>query len=239
MNKTGPGMPTVTAPGDGSFRSVPVRYFRRSPNAQGAPSLRDPVIQSAQFSLNMPAPGGSFEGINNHCSCLPPDTNGDVGPSNYVQIVNTHFQVFNKFTGAAQTGVLAINTIFSSLGAGSPCAATNDGDPIVLYDHLADRWIIAQFANVSAGPPYYMSIAVSKTPDPTGAYYAYCFAMPNTKFNDYPKLSVWPDGYYMTDNQFNGNSFVGAGVFAFDRTKMLAGDPSASYIYFEIGRAHV
>ncbi len=225
-------MPSVSE-GDEDIRRLPVRYFRRSPKAQGPLAQRDPVIQSSAPSLTIPGPTLTFDGVNNNCSCTPPDTNGDVGPSNYVQTVNVHLQVYNKFTGAAQTGIVPINSLFAGLG--NPCETTNDGDPIVLYDPLADRWLIAQFANASSSTgPYYMSIAISKTPDPTGAYYAYCFQMPNSKFNDYPKFGVWPDGYYMSDNQFSGNTFAGAGVFVFDRAKMLAGDPTASYVYFDL-----
>ena len=52
---------------------------------------------------------------------------------------------------------------------------------------------------------------------PTGAYYLYDFMMPNNKFNDYPHFGVWPDAYYMTDNQFNqaGTAFLQGGAFAF------------------------
>jgi hypothetical protein len=173
----------------------------------------------------------NFDGISNVCTCLPPDTIGDVGPSNYVQGVNISFQVFNKFTGAAQTAVLPLNSLFTALGGA--CATNNDGYPNILYDPLADRWLIAEFVGSA---PFYMSIAVSKTSDPTGGYYAYCFPMPDAELNDYPQLAVWPDGYYMTDRQFTTNlvsSFRGAGVFAFDRAKMLMGDPTASYIYFD------
>ena len=83
--------------------------------------------------------------------------------------------------------------------------------------------------------PCHEVIAISQTGDPTGAWYLYDFTMPNTKMNDYPHFGVWPDGYYMTDNQFNtDNSWGGAGVFAFDRAKMLAGDPAATYQYFDL-----
>jgi hypothetical protein len=79
-------------------------------------------------------------------------------------------------------------------------------------------------------------VAISQTGDPTGAYYLYDFMMPNDKFSDYPHFGVWRDAYYMTDNQLNqaGNLLLGAGVFAFDRAKMLAGDPTAGFIYFDL-----
>ena len=83
----------------------------------------------------------------------------------------------------------------------------------MLYDQLADRWILSEFC-VVANPNNHQLIAVSQTGDPTGAYYLYDFMMPNNKFNDYPKFGVWSDGYYMTDNQFNqaGTQFLGGGL---------------------------
>ncbi|MCA1591219.1 MAG: proprotein convertase P-domain-containing protein, partial [Acidobacteria bacterium] len=183
----------------------------------------------------MPPPNVSFNGIGNPegCGgCLPPDTNGDIGPTQYVQTVNTAWRIFSR-TGTALTPTMTLGSLFASLPG--PCANTNDGDPIVMYDQLADRWVISEFCVSVANPNNHQLIAVSKTGDATGAYYLYDFMMPNNKFNDYPHFGVWPDGYYMTDNQFNqaGTAFQGAGVFAFDRVKMLAGDPTASFIYFD------
>src|SRR5262249_28884997 len=111
-----------------------------------------------------------------------------------------------------------------------------NGDPIVLYDKLADRWLLSQFGFTAPdSPPYHECVAVSKTPDPTGAYYAYDFVLPGHEFPDYPKLATWPDAYYMTTNQFfQGSSFDGAGAFAFDRARMLVGDPSPGAIYFNL-----
>jgi hypothetical protein len=232
LTKLPPEPPNEALAEGGAIHEIPNQSIYHGPKTRSSAQLLDPVIQSTPSSLNIPSPSLTFEGINNHCGCVPPDTNGSVGPSNYVEIVNTHLQVFNKSTGAAQTAVIAINSLFAGLG--DACSATDDGDPVVLYDPLADRWLITQFADVRVGPPFFMSIAISKTPDPTGAYYAYCFQMPNADLNDYPKFGVWPDGYYMTDNQFLGNSFAGAGVFAFDRAKMLVGDPTASYLYFDL-----
>ncbi len=109
-----------------------------------------------------------------------------------------------------------------------------DTTNLFIYDSYADRWLITQFT-IGANPNNHQCIAISKTPDPTGQYFIYDFMMPNNKFNDYPKFGVWPDGYYMTNNQFNqaGTAFLGAGVFAYDRAKMLAGDPTATFIYFD------
>src|SRR4030095_7093065 len=137
--------------------------------------------------------------------------------------------------GNPLTAKLTIGSLFVGPGVSPACANTNAGDPVVLYDPLADRWLLSQFCTV-ANPNNHQLIAISKTSHPAGAYYLYDFMMPNNKFNDYPKFGVWTDAYYMTDNQFNqaGTAFLGAGAFAFDRAKMLAGDPTASYVYFDI-----
>ena len=183
----------------------------------------------------IPSPGVSFEAIGNPegCGgCLPPDTNGDIGPTQYVQTVNTAFRVYDR-TGVPLTPTMTLGSLFATIPG--PCASTNDGDPIVLYDQLADRWLISQFCVSVANPNNHQLIAISQTGDATGAYYLYDFMMPNNKFNDYPHFGMWPDAYYMTNNQFNqaGTQFLGGGNYAFDRSKMLAGDPTATYIYFD------
>jgi subtilisin-like proprotein convertase family protein len=188
----------------------------------------------------MSPPIVTFEGMNNGVNdsigggqVYPPDTNGAIGPLHYVQTVNSAVQVFGR-DGSVMTAPFLMSRLFGALGASDPCATTDDGDPIVVYDHLADRWLLSQFGVEAV--PLRQCIAVSQTGDPTGAYYVYSFTMPNDKFNDYPHFGLWPDGYYMTDNQFNlaGTAFLGAGAFAFDRAKMLVGDPDASYIYFDL-----
>jgi subtilisin-like proprotein convertase family protein len=185
----------------------------------------------------MPAPSLTFLGqtaAESMCGCLPPDTNGDVGPNNYVQTVNTSVSIYNK-TGTRQSGpVLQSAVFFSGLPAGDACRTGDDGDPIALYDPLADRWLITQFEVDNV--PGRQCIAISQTGDPLGSYYAYAFVMPSDDFQDYPHLGVWPNGYYMTTNQFNqaGTLFLGAGVFAFNREKMLAGDPTANYVYHNV-----
>ena len=158
----------------------------------------------------------------------PPDTTGDVGPNHYVQWVNLRYAVytlsrdasnnitgFNLVSGFPKQG----NVVWQ--GFGGRCQTDNDGDPIVQYDQLADRWILTQFA-VSA-TPYTQCVAVSTSPDPTGTYFRYSFSY-SRSFNDYPKMGVWPDGYYITYNMFrNGVSFTGNTVCAFERDKMLIG----------------
>ncbi|HEX9333948.1 MAG TPA: DNRLRE domain-containing protein [Anaerolineales bacterium] len=196
--------------------------------------FKDPVLQeSLSFApeLNISTPLQNFDGLNNVNGVLPPDTNGDVGPNHYMEWVNLSFAIYNK-SGALIYGPAAGNTLWS--GFGGPCQTTNNGDPIVQYDHLADRWMVSQFSlpNYPSGP-FYQCIAISQTGNPTGAWYRYAFQISNTKLNDYPHFGVWPDGYYMSVNQFVGNTWGGAGVVAFEREKMLLGQP-AQAVYFDL-----
>ncbi|MFZ0060575.1 MAG: proprotein convertase P-domain-containing protein [Pyrinomonadaceae bacterium] len=199
---------------------------------------KDAALQTSVPSPRISSPIVSFEGqsildtIALGQGFLPPDTVGDVGPNHYVQMVNSTFRIWDK-TGTPVAPIRSLADIWATIPG--QCATSEDGDPIVLYDSLADRWLLSQFCTV-ANPNNHQLIAISQTGDPTGAYYLYDFMMPNNKFNDYPKFGVWPDGYYMTDNQFNqaGTAFLGGGVFAFDRAKMLAGDPTATFIYFDL-----
>src|SRR5258706_10939936 len=110
--KLGPGNPVVTPDGDGLAKLIPVRYFRRSPNAKGALSRRDPVIQSSPAFPNTPSPSTSFDGINNLDGYTPPDTVGAIGPNHFVQAVNTRIQVFSR-TGAALTSANLMSSLFA------------------------------------------------------------------------------------------------------------------------------
>ncbi len=196
------------------------------PRHYGRASSIDPVHQSSAPALLAPATLLNFAGVGNGFSgpqgsftvaSAPPDTNGDVGPNHYVQTVNSDFAIFNK-SGTVLFGPAPINTLFTGLGGG--CQANNDGDPVVVYDPIADRWVISQFSVSTT--PYLQCVAVSQTPDPTGAWHQYSFTY--TDFPDYPKMGVWPDAYYITFNSFAGGStFNGARVCAYDRAKMITG----------------
>jgi len=198
---------------------------RRIPVPAGLAALPDdPVRQRTAASIAAFAPvvGLGFEGLGNgqykfNVSGAPPDTNGAVGATQYVQWVNTSFAVFNKSTGALISGPTAGNTLWSGFGGG--CQDNNDGDPIVLYDKLANRWVFSLFSVSTT--PYLQCIAVSTSSDATGTYNRYSFQYNN--FDDYPKMGVWPDGYYETFNMFNGNNFVGSDACAYDRAAMLNG----------------
>jgi len=220
-------------------REVPNKPIRQADPQQ--PGSRDPLVHPSPAGPNLiPSPALTFEGLNNDDNfaafgfrIIPPDTNMDVGPSHIVQAVNLLVRVYDK-AGNPLTAPFKISSLFAPLGG--VAAMFDDGDPIVLYDPLANRWLISQFVLPNfPSPPYHQVIAISKTGDPAGAYYLYDFVMPGNNLNDYPHFGVWPDGYYMTDNQFlNGFIFNGSGAFAFDRAKMLVGDPTASFIYFNL-----
>lgn len=201
----------------------------------------DDGAPAAVSAVPMPTPSLVFDGIFNRQNgetyglfFLPSDTNGDVGQSHYVQATNSLVQIFNK-SAAAVTQPFKMSQIFAPLG--TVCSTRNDGEPIVLYDTLADRWLLSTFC--TAFPPFRQMVAVSKTGDPTGAYFIYEFVMPNNKLNDYAKFGVWPDGYYMSADLFIGSDYTGTSALAFDRQKMLAGDPAAGYIYFEFPSANI
>ncbi len=166
--------------------------------------------------------------IDPNARVAPPDTTGDLGPNHYVQWVNLRYSIYtlsrdanNQINGFNLVGGFPKNGNLIWQGFGGPCETTNDGDPLVQYDQLADRWVMTQFA-VSAAP-YTQCVAVSTTPDPTGTYHRYAYSY-GTDFNDYPKMGVWPDGYYITYNMFRrGRTFNGNRVCAFERDKMLIG----------------
>jgi len=205
-------------------------------NGDERPQIADPVAQEA-FGLPgldvmaAPAPIQNFNGMGNLAGVLPPDTDGEVGPNHFVQMVNSHLQIFNK-SGQSLYGPVQINAIFA--GFGGQCDTQNDGDPVVLYDQLADRWLISQFV---ASAPYGECIAISTTPDPTGTYYRYFFQLSTTVFHDYPHLGMWPDGYYMETNRFTGNTYTGPAVTVFDRAKMLTGQ-AATFQQFTLSSSY-
>ncbi len=185
--------------------------------------VTDPVLQTGSGLGPLAATIGlNFEGndFDTVCNCAPPDTNGAVGTTQYVQLVNTVFTVYNKSTGAVIAGPTATNTLWS--GFGGTCQTANDGDGTVAFDKLANRWVFQQF--VVSSTPYMDCVAVSQTSDATGAYNRYAFSFGNSDFPDYPKLGAWPDAYYESFNIFlNGISFVGPDACAVDRTNMLNG----------------
>lgn len=208
------------------------------------PDQSDGALQSqARRSLSTPGIISSVDGVgqgfsgpqgNFNILYAPPDTIGAVGATQYVQVVNTAIAVFDKATKTAIYGPVATSTLWSGFGGG--CENNDDGDAVVVYDKAANRWVISQFSVSTT--PYLECVAVSQTSDATGAYDRYSFSYGNTNFPDYPKMGVWPDGYYMSFNVFaNGNSFSGSNLCVYDRTAMLAGT-SATQQCFQLSSSY-
>ncbi|HEU0209644.1 MAG TPA: dockerin type I domain-containing protein [Candidatus Udaeobacter sp.] len=218
---------------------------------RGLPATNDPiqaVRQAIASAINMPAPIATYPGITSAqsgCGCLPPDTNGDVGPNHYIQTVNSRFKITNK-TGTELLAPTTYNSLFSAMGPTTPCGANqNRGDPIAFYDHLADRWVLSDFAFPAfPGASFYQCVGVSKTSDPvSGGWWLYAIQVdPSnpTYLGDYPKFGLWPDAYYFSVNMFlNNTTFTGVRVFALPRNAMIngTGAPNAGGIAFSIAPA--
>jgi Bacterial Ig domain len=211
-------------------REVPDAGMKRAPAPAAAPQ-QDSVLQNAAppGGSAMPAPLTNWAGISGTVSQFsPPDTNGDVGPNHVVQIVNDLFQIWDK-SGNSLYGPAQGSTIWQ--GFGGPCELLPGIDPVLLYDSIADRWIISQSTGpfqLSQSPDTYQCIAVSVTPDPLGSWNRYAFLMPSHHFLDYVKIGVWPDGYYMAGDEMSNDlrELFGARPFVFDRAAMLAGLPA-------------
>ncbi len=158
----------------------------------------------------------------------PPDTQGDISPDYYVQAVNNMTAIYDR-NGNLIWGPQRTSVFWD--GFDGPWTGTNDGDPVILYDENAQRWIISQFAISTDDNSQWELVAVSVSSDPTGAYYRYAFQFENMP--DYPKLGVWPDAYYLSANAFGATNgrYQGTYVAALERDKMLAGDPDARMVY--------
>ena len=227
-----------------------VKYYHAEPIPPKSPTksggLAGPIQTVAGPQISAPTPTGlSFEGVGVGLGAFspganPPDVNGRVGATQYVQWNNSSFAVFNKTTGALLYGPAAGNTLFQSLGG--VCASHNDGDPVVSYDILAGRWVISQFAVAGGDTSFsHQCIAVSTTEDATGEYYLYDFLTDATNFVDYPHTGIWPDGYYMSAHIFSvvptdaspvglpvapPNAFITGRIYVFERDKMINGLPA-------------
>ncbi len=180
-----------------------------------------------------PNPLLNFDGVFNTGVFRPPDTTGEVGRTQYLQQTNGGFGVFSKATGAMLYGPAGLSTVFT--GFGGVCETADNGDPITLYDQIADRWVLSQFAFPKSGTVE--CFAISTSGDALGTYYRYAYNLSPTLFEDFPKLGIWPteNAIAMTVNSFaNGGSFLFAGAYAFNRDAMLRGVPDPVYIYFPI-----
>ena len=221
------------------LRDIPLLSIPGRERPAPDPDFVDPVAQTRQGNGQMPSPIITFPGLqgSDAGAWVPPDTNGDVGLTHYVQVVNIGIGMYDKATGA-QLVKISYNDFFD--GTGTLCDYSNRGDVIVLYDRMAGRWLISDFGWVGSSGPYYECIAVSQSEDPVaGGWYFYALpANPNdpNALNDYPKLGVWPDAYYMSANMFYGQ-VSGARVWALNRAAMLNGQP-LTWVAFSLGSAY-
>lgn len=227
MNPTEYVVPNQILDVDDFFVGLP---GRAATNVQRAPTgVPTPAVGIAVNGMRIGLGGGG----------VPPDTTGDVGPNHYFQWVNTSWALFDKTTGALvdipgdPDDVVPGNSFF--VGFGGLCETTNRGDPLVLFDDHARRWVVSQFAFTStSAPPFFQCVAVSTSEDPLGSYHRYAFQYP--VFNDYGKMGVWvsEDGgqnaYLFTQHEF-GASFQGTSFAAVERDRMLNGQ-SAQFIRF-------
>ncbi len=208
-------LPTVKKQKKESHEASDGRNRRPWQTPSTVPFSEDPIVQREQGVMANQNTIQNFDGQTSMSGFDPLDPNGMVGPNHYVQAVNSNYRVYSK-TGAPLTGVIDLATLFPN--------SLDDGDPVVMYDKFADRWVITEFLCPGGGNCTKLLFAISTTNDPTGSYYLYTFEPDAADFADYPKYSIWADGYYETCNCTNQK------VTVYERAKMLLGDTTAGFI---------
>jgi len=232
------GEPTVVSTGVFLGKTIPLRDFptvtniepeetseakiiqnrlrpNRKVNDNALPLNGDPLVQKNLGGIGTRALEENFDGATAaEGQATPPDPSGAAGPNHYVHGVNLVVKIFDK-TGNLLAGPTFLGDF---LGSGN-----NSGDPIIMYDHLADRYFVSQFGAATNS----LVLGVSETPDPTGSYFVYEFAL--DAFPDYPHYSIWPDGYYFTANKFTGNT-----TYAVERDVILAGGANPQIVGFDL-----
>ena len=219
-------VPRPWRPGD-SVKEIPMRHYP-PPGAtpvEGGPPGHDPLLdfqqevttQQTATTNVFTTPTRNFTG-QGYTGVNPPDTVGDVGSSHYVQSINAGGGSLVRIWDKAEPTPNQVAS-FAMDGLGTGSCASGYGDPIVLWDRQAERWMISEFA--SSGN--HLCVYVSQTDDPVnGGWYFYDFATP--PFPDYPKYAVWA-----TDANGGAGSYVvtandgGPGAYALDRGAMLDG----------------
>jgi hypothetical protein len=191
------------------------------------------VVDRTRYPNQMPEPVISFPGmaLPEGAVIAPPDTTGEMGRDYYVQAVNVRLQVFRR-DGVSVLGPVDLGTVWSELG--EPCAQSY-GDPNVLYDQFAGRWLITQ-PILNPHGALGVCLALSQGEDPTGQYHLYYFPLEEDYIYDYPMFGVWHDGYYMTANRLTRNwAPAGVAFVAFEREAMLVGENAQALVFSESG----
>lgn len=201
----------------------PVAIF---PNLQND---KDGALQTKQGSNGSVAVSAGFNGLG-YTSVCPADPTVAVGPNHVIQMINGGSGAYLKIWSKTGTQLLAQTYMDAITGKGGL------GDPIVLYDQLADRFVLTEFANKPETGTDGLVFAVSKTNDPTGLWNVYYYSTVN--FPDYPKFSIWHDAYYAKTNDFKRNRYSGARAYAFNKAAMIAGNATAAMQSFALGTAN-
>jgi hypothetical protein len=238
--------PLVTLTGRGGELGDEDADIREEGGPHSAPDSGfggDAAVQSVVAPAAIPGTATNFEGLSNADNLAlfggrvnPPDPVGDVGPGHYVEMVNLALGVYSK-SGALLVGPISIGAIWTDFAV--PDCTGLSGDPVVLYDQLADRWILSQFTTsglTDPTKPFWNCVAISTTGDPTGTYYRYAFETANFQFfPDYPKYGVWTDSYVITSREFGPTVEYGIGVYALEKNKMINGQPARAVSFFVDG----
>jgi len=182
-----------------------LRLKRQSRDLRVEPLERRELLAFDTTIVNVPGQSTSV-------FLAPPDTVGDVGPNHYIQMVNapggSTFEIYDK-----QGNVVQASRDVDTLAAPGSNCANGAGDPIVLYDHLADRWLVSEFTPPGVDA---MCVYISQTPDPTaGSWFAYEIVAPN--FPDYLKIAAWEDAYTIGTNEVDNP------IYALDRQRLVNG----------------
>ena len=212
--------------------------LRHPPVPSRTTTLSDPVVQASTPTALAATGLSQWEGLgydfpNFTIVGVPPDTNMAVGPNNIVQWVNGGFAVFDK------TGHSLYSVDDSTFWGNSTCNQLGGySDPIIQYDKVADRWIVGEVA-IPLWPgligQFAQCLAVSTTNDPSGSYYMWGYGF-GTNLNDYPKIGLWPDAYYITWNIFDYNSgnFLYAEDCAWNRSDAINGASAPGLVCFHL-----
>ena len=161
---------------------------------------RAPTTQRPSAPLAPPAFQLNFNGTDQTQGLRPPDTHGAVGATQFVEVTNSKFEVFNKLTGA-KTKTVTLNSFCNY-------TPTTLFDPRIVYDKVWNRWVLVVDAFHETSIKQIICLAISTSSDATGGFFIYRFEAPrgtNTNFYDYPMLGMDQDAVIVTANIFNSD----------------------------------
>ncbi len=204
---------TVIEPDETLFLNLSNAVGASITDSQASAVIADDDENGTFSSTLLNFDGQSYTGV------APPDTVGDVGLAHYVQLVNSRngaqVAIYDKATGNIIGSPFPMSTL-----APNPAAADGLGDGVVVYDHLADCWVLMEFS--ATNNDIYIYLSRTSTPTNNSADWRfYSFSAPN--FPDYPKISVWHDAYFIGTNE-PGAAVRAETGYALDRSAMLAGN---------------